>query len=75
MPGGPWDAQAAVLKSLTEARSQLGAARALWPAYLEGSRQRPEITAQAEASNAELETLQRTVAKPMPYRFTLQRLP
>jgi hypothetical protein len=71
-PGGPWDAQAGVLKSLTEARSQAGVAGTLWNAYLEGSPQRPDVTTQAEVANQAIEALQRTVARPMPYRFVVR---
>ncbi|NQV24313.1 MAG: hypothetical protein HQ518_08075 [Rhodopirellula sp.] len=72
-PGGPWDAQATSLRSLTEARSRLAVSELLWNAHLKGSSERPAIAEKAAAIDFELQQLQRTVARPMPYRFRLSR--
>jgi lysophospholipase L1-like esterase len=72
-PGGPWDAQAAVLRQVTEARHQLGSARMLAGLYLPDDLLRPHFQQQADAASAQIEDLQRSMAKPRPYRFTIQR--
>lgn len=73
-PGGPWDAQATALKSLTEARSRLAVSELMWNAHLPGSSQGAEIAEQAREIDARLQELQRTVARPTPYRYRLSRL-
>lgn len=73
-PGGPWNAQADVLRSLVEARHQLGLAEVQAHAYLPGRPVTGELDRGAEKVNADLETLQRTVARPRPYRFVVRRL-
>lgn len=72
-PGGPWDAQATSLRSLTEARSRLATAELLWNAHLQGSPQRPPLASDTAAIDEQLRQLQRQVARPMPYRLRLQR--
>ena len=74
-PGGPWDAQAVALKSLTEARDQLSQAARSANANLASSPLIPPLNAQAAAANNQLEDLQRLVAQPRPYEFVLQRVP
>jgi lysophospholipase L1-like esterase len=73
-PGGPWDAQANALKSLTEARSQLATSEFLWKVQMTKSKSRPEHSEKTAAANAQLEELQRIVAKPAAYRFELKPL-
>jgi lysophospholipase L1-like esterase len=72
-PGGPWDAQSTSLKSLTEARSRLFTAQLLWNVNLKESRSKPAIAPQVQQLDEKLQQLQRAVAKPMPYRFRLER--
>ena len=72
-PGGPWDAQATALKSLTEARRQLAISELMWNVHLEGSKDRPAIADQAAQLDARLQDLQRAVARPMPYRYRLKQ--
>lgn len=71
-PGGPWDAQAGILKMLTEARGQIQLGARLWDAQLKNSDHRPDATEQFLQANAELEKLQRIVARPWSYRFVLR---
>jgi lysophospholipase L1-like esterase len=71
-PGGPWDAQAALLVRVTDARDELAQARGLTGRYLPGSPNRADIDARADAINAEVETLQRVLAKPTAYRFVIR---
>lgn len=73
-PGGPWDAQATALKSLTEARSRLAVSDLIWNAQLKGSRQRPEIAEQSAEIDNRLQQLQRSVARPMTYRYRLTKV-
>ena len=72
-PGGPWDAQATALKSLTDARSEVALAEHLSAAYLPGSAVLPTLRNQSDDTNDRLEDLQRLVARPRPYRFVLTR--
>ncbi len=72
-PGGPWDAQAVALKSLTEARDQLDIAARSANANLTNSPLIAPLNTQATAANEQLEDLQRLVAQPRPYQFVLQR--
>ncbi|MBI1313799.1 hypothetical protein GC176_21105 [bacterium] len=73
-PGGPWDAQSTSLRSLTEARSRLATSELMWNVNLNGSERRPKIADQVEAIDAQLQSLQRTVARPIPYRFRLSHV-
>ena len=73
-PGGPWDAQATSLRSLTEARSHLANSELMWGKNMLGSDNRPAIAEQVEAIDNQLRELQRAVARPMPYRFRLSRV-
>jgi hypothetical protein len=73
-PGGPWDAQSTVLRSITEARSRLAAGELMWNTHLAGSPQLPAIAGDVKKIDAELEQLQRQVARPMPYHFQLSKI-
>jgi hypothetical protein len=71
-PGGPWDAQWTALSPLTEARDQLALSQSRAAAYLQ---QHPDLAGlheQAAAINERLETLQRAVARPLPYAFVVR---
>lgn len=72
-PGGPWNAQANTLQMLTDARHQLDIARVLSEAFLAGTASHAQLSPQAEKINADLEALQRTTARPQPYRFAIER--
>jgi lysophospholipase L1-like esterase len=72
-PGGPWDAQATMLKSLTEARHELDLALQSGEKTLPESDLLPALRKETEAANERLETMQRLVAKPRPYEFVLTR--
>jgi lysophospholipase L1-like esterase len=74
-PGGPWMAQADVLRSLTEARHQLATAGLLARAWLPGGEVTKEVEAASPRTNAEIEELQRKVARPRPYRFAVRPAP
>ena len=74
-PGGPWDAQATVLKSLTDARYEVDLANLHAKATLPDSPLLASLTNKAEHANKEIEEMQRFVAKPRPYQFILTREP
>jgi hypothetical protein len=71
-PGGLWDAQAALLIRLTDARSEVAAARRLADHYLPGHPERDVLHRQAEEANARLEDLQRTLVRPRPFHFVVR---
>ncbi|SIO57989.1 Lysophospholipase L1 [Singulisphaera sp. GP187] len=71
-PGGPWDAQAALLLQVNDARDQVAQARRLTGRYLADSPNRGEIEGRADAINAELEELQRRIARPTAYHFVVR---
>ncbi len=70
-PGGPWDAQAAVLQTITDARHNLASSIKLSGAWIADSEITKDLTNQVISSNEKLEQMQKTIAKPMPYRFVL----
>jgi lysophospholipase L1-like esterase len=72
-PGGPWNAQANVLQALTESRSQLGGACATADFYLKAGGATSLLDKEAEKTNAQIEEMQRIVAKPKPYHFVIKR--
>jgi lysophospholipase L1-like esterase len=71
-PGGPWDAQAALLVEVTDARDRVALARAQAGRYLPGSPSRAELDARAAAIDLEIEGLQRVIARPAPYHFVIR---
>ncbi|HPD32682.1 MAG TPA: GDSL-type esterase/lipase family protein [Phycisphaerae bacterium] len=75
VPGGPWDAQAATLIMLTDSRNQMVQAEKLSAMYLGGNPNLGDVWRKITDINERMESLQRTVAKPVPYRFVLKRLP
>ncbi|MEP0844160.1 MAG: hypothetical protein HRF43_15775 [Phycisphaerae bacterium] len=71
-PGGPWDAQAHLLKRLTEARNHV-AVNAMWaPRYLEGTSNLAGVTADLAELDAAIVRAQRNVARPVAYRFEVR---
>ena len=71
-PGGPWDAQAALLVRLTDARSEVATARRLADDYLPGHPERDALHQQAEEADARLVDLQRSLVRPRPFRFVVR---
>lgn len=73
-PGGPWDAQASVLKLITEAKDNVQAAAYLAEMYrlrFGDTREEPTAVLTSRPSIAELEVLQRKAARPRSYRFVI----
>lgn len=73
-PGGPWDAQAAVLRPLTDARSDivLSARSTQW--YTPENPNRDAMTSQSRQIVERLEELQKLVANPVGYHFVVRKL-
>lgn len=72
-PGGPWDAQANVLKPLTEARHELAIASLLSRSYLPTSELKDQLSPGTKQVDEQLIALQRLAAQPRPYRFVLRK--
>ena len=72
-PGGPWDAQATALRSITDARHELYKARQYLAGYVPDSEIVSPLTAQTDQENEHLEKMQRLIASPQAYRFVLHR--
>jgi lysophospholipase L1-like esterase len=72
-PGGPWDAEAALLIHLTDARDRVDQADRLLGHYLPRHPERSSLHAQSKDINNRIETLQRTLLKPRPFHFLLRR--
>lgn len=71
-PGGPWDAQANLLRSLTDARHEVVTADAQARAYLPGSPVAGDLARQAGPFDDRIVEMQRTVAKPRSYQFVVR---
>jgi lysophospholipase L1-like esterase len=74
-PGGPWDAQAWIVREVTEARSQLAASRRLLDHYLPAHPARDAIHEQDAEIDAKMEDLQRMILKPRPFHFVIRSMP
>jgi hypothetical protein len=70
-PGGPWDAQASLLKLVTEAKDNVQTAEYLGRLYDGNARPDADRSAVTDQAVADLEALQRTIARPRPYRFAI----
>jgi hypothetical protein len=71
VPGGPWDAQAALLKMITQSRNELAQMQKTAVHYFGSESATQPAGVHASDINAELETLQRETARPRPYRFVI----
>src|SRR5205085_6566537 len=71
VPGGTWDGQAWVLNMLTHARAELTTSQQFAADYLKEHPNRKEIGEQTARVIEQVESLQRSMAKPVPYHFVL----
>lgn len=71
-PGGPWNMQANVLMSLTNARHELATANLLAGLHTKQGDFAKQLSQQSIDANEQLESLQRQVAQPRPYRFVIE---
>lgn len=74
-PGGPWDAQASLLKHLTDARHEVAQANSEAGTALPGSRVAEDLPRQATALDERIVEAQRAAARPRPYRFVVRPAP
>lgn len=73
-PGGPWDVQATLLHSLTEARHELDTARLLSRIYLPGQDLVSELEQETGPAEEKIVALQRLAARPRVYQFIVRRV-
>jgi lysophospholipase L1-like esterase len=71
-PGGPWDVQATIVKSLTEARANLRTSQVEAAAYLADDSLKADLAKGAADLNSRIEELQRQASKPKTYHFVVQ---
>lgn len=71
-PGGPWDAQAGLLKSATAARWELFLAQRGASNFLTASPNLPALRDQLDRTMSELVSLQRLIVRPTPIRFMVR---
>jgi lysophospholipase L1-like esterase len=72
-PGGPWNAQANVLQSLTEARHHLLTAKMQAAAHRLAKPLPQELGQQADRTNEQIEEMQRLTARPRSHHFVIRR--
>jgi lysophospholipase L1-like esterase len=71
-PGGPWDAQANLLKGLTDARHEVRMAKTHALVFLPGSPAAGQLGQQADTFDQQIVAMQRTIALPQPYHFVIK---
>ena len=72
-PGGPWSAQANALQQLTESRDKLDMTRVLSFANVKVGDLPTALGSEIKTTNAQIEQMQRHLAKPRPYRFVIRK--
>src|SRR5207244_1309292 len=72
-PGGPWSAQANALQQLTESRDKLDMTRLLSFANLKVGDFPMVLGGEIKSTNSHIEEMQRLIAKPRPYRFSIRK--
>jgi lysophospholipase L1-like esterase len=73
-PGGPWEAEAWVLKDITEARDKIATSRRFLDHYLPNHPAREAFHAEDAAIDQRIEELQRTLLRPRPFHFVVRRV-
>ncbi len=71
-PGGPWDAQADIVKELTDARDRLTMGNLLRTQFLSAHPQHDALSRQFAEMDEHLIALQRGTARPYPYHFEIR---
>ena len=74
-PGGPWDAQAWIVKDVTEARSQIAVSRRFLDHYLPNHPGARGCTLGSRSSTSGSRGLQRAFLKPRPFHFLILAVP
>ncbi|MFO1484924.1 MAG: SGNH/GDSL hydrolase family protein [Verrucomicrobiaceae bacterium] len=73
-PGGPWDAQAAALKMVTDARMEIVGSQSYTDLFLANHPGMDAVRAETKATLERLETLQRKIAAPVTVHFEVKRV-
>lgn len=73
-PGGPWDAQAAALKMVTDARMEIVGSQTYGDMFLANHPGMDAVRAETTATLERLEALQRKIAAPVTVHFEVKRL-
>jgi lysophospholipase L1-like esterase len=73
-PGGPWDAQASVVKELTDARDKIWMSGVLRRQYFDRHPQKDQLQEKTVDIDRQIVQLQRNAARPYPYHFIIQKL-
>ena len=71
-PGGPWDAQAAALKMVTDARMEIVGSQTYGDAFLGNLPGLDDVRKETAAALERLESLQRKIAAPRTVHFELK---
>ena len=71
-PGGLWDAQAAGLKMVTDARHEIAYVPTYERTFLEAHPELKQLQAEAQALNEQLENYQRHLARPVKIHFVVR---
>lgn len=72
-PGGPWDAQAAALKMVTDARMEIVGSQSYSEAFLSQQPGLEQIRAETKKALEQLEVLQRQYAAPVTVHFEVKK--
>lgn len=72
-PGGPWDAQSRIVKDLVEARDRVWHGGYERQRFLSGLPGTETLAAAIQDLDSRIVSVQRTAARPQPYRFTISR--
>ncbi len=72
-PGGPWDAQAAALKMVTDARMEITGSESYISNFMSNHPDLEEVRAETAATLQRLEALQRKIAAPVTVHFEVKR--
>lgn len=73
-PGGPWDAQACVVKELVDARDKLWAGNQVRTRFVPNHPEAAALEETMKKLDDDLVNQQRAMAKPYAYRFTIRRI-
>ena len=74
-PGGPWDAQADLLRRVTDARNEVAEVREGYDRILAHDPAIPALRLQADEADARLVALQKGLTRPRPYHFVVKPAP
>lgn len=72
-PGGPWDAQAGLVKELTDARDKVWTSDALRNRFLGNHPQDGKLDRRTAGLEREIVDLQRATTRPYPYHFEIRK--